>query len=163
MTRVALLADNVQVIPTLADWYRAEWAPYYGAGGPGDARRDLESRSRRDGMPIGLVAMKGGDVQGTAALGSDEATGLSPSVVGLLVGPGHRGQGIGSLLVEATADLACELGLERIYLSTTVLGDLLERLGWQEYGDIAFLNEEVGKIFACDVSGRRPRRRLLPQ
>ena len=38
---IALLADHIEVIHTLANWYRNEWQPYYGADGPGDALADL--------------------------------------------------------------------------------------------------------------------------
>lgn len=151
MTSIELLADHVEVIPTLAGWYRTEWAPYYGAGGPGDAHVDLESRCNRDGIPIGLVAMKDDRICGTVALGLDEATNLTPSVIGLLVGPDHRGRGTGNALIRAAADLARELGFGRIYISTTVLGAVVSRLGWRLYGEVEFLNEERGSVYVRDL------------
>lgn len=156
MTQIAFLADNAQVIPRLADWYRAEWEPYYGVDGPEDALFDLESRCNHDRIPIGLVAMKGRQVQGTIALGIDEATSLEPSVIGLLVGPEYRRQGVGKLLIESAESLAKRLGLDRIFLSTTVLDDLLRRLGWQPYGQVEFQSQEVGSIFVCDLGRDRP-------
>ena len=152
MTHIALLADNTQVIPTLTDWFRAEWRPYYGVDGPGDACFDLESRCNHDKIPIGLVAMREQEVQGTVALGLDEATSLAPSVIGLLVGSKHRRQGIGTLLIESAQDLAKQLGFDRMFLSTMVLDELLIRLGWKSYGEARFLTEDVGSIYVYDLT-----------
>ena len=145
--KIRLLADHADVIPTLADWYLSEWEPYYGVHGPGDARVDLESRCNREELPIGLVALEGDQVWGTAALDLDATTNLSPSVVGLLVGRDHRRRGIATALLEAAEDLACRVGYNRLYISTTVLGGLLERMGWNAMGEVEFLNAEQGSIY----------------
>ena len=47
----ALLANHIGVIDTLVDWYEQEWAPYYGARRPDDARADLMSRCNRGEPP----------------------------------------------------------------------------------------------------------------
>ncbi len=148
--QIELLAENTEVIPTLADSYLLEWEPYYGINGPGDARTDLESRCNHDALPIGLVAMEGNQVLGTAALDLDVATDLTPSVVGLLVEHEHRGRGIATKLLESAEGLAKRLGYSRIYISTTVLGDLLVRMGWHPFGKAEFLNDEQGLIYACN-------------
>ena len=148
---IELLADHSESIPMLADWYVSEWEPYYGVSGPGDARADLESRRNRDVLPIGFVATEGGEVHGTAALDLDVATGLTPSVVGLLVGPSRRGRGIATALLESAESLAKRLGYSRLYVSTTVLGGLLVRMGWYSFEEIEFINKEMGLIYARDL------------
>jgi len=148
---IALLADHSDVIATLANWYLSEWEPYYGVNGPGDAWADLESRCNHAAIPIGLVAMEGDQVQGIVALDLDVATNLTPSVVGLLVGSEHRGTGIATALLESAEGLARRLGYSRVYISTTVLGDLLVRMGWHLFGEAEFLNDEQGSIYACDL------------
>ncbi len=148
---IELLADHSESIPMLADWYVSEWEPYYGVSGPGDARADLESRRNRDVLPIGFVATEGGEVHGTAALDLDVATGLTPSVVGLLVGPSRRGRGIATALLESAESLSKRLGYSRLYVSTTVLGGLLVRMGWYSLGEVEFVNEEQGSIYARDL------------
>ena len=144
---IQLLADHVEVIPTLTDWYLSEWEPYYGVHGPGDARADLESRCNREQLPVGLVALAGDQVWGTAALDLDATTNLSPSVVGVLVERDHRRRGIATAMLEAAADVARRLGYNRLYISTTVLGGLLERIGWYAMGEVEFLNAEQGSIY----------------
>ena len=148
---IELLADHSESIPLLADWYVSVWEPYYGVNGPGDARADLESRRNRDEIPIGFVAAEGGDVYGTAALDLDAATGLTPSVVGLLVRPSQRGRGIATALLESAESLAMRLGYSRLYVSTAVLGDLLVRMGWYSLGEVQFVNDEQGSIYARDL------------
>ena len=147
---IALLADHIDVLPTLADWYRKEWEPYYGVDGPGDALADLESRCNKDALPVGLIAIEGNQVQGVAALDLDEATNLTPSVVGLLVGIEYRGQGVAARLLESATNLAERLGYGRLYISTTILGDHLLRKGWRYAGPVRFLNGEQGSIYSYD-------------
>ena len=65
---IALLADPIEVLPTLADWYRGEWEPNAGIDGPGDALADLGSRCNKTALPIGLFALEGDEVEGVAAL-----------------------------------------------------------------------------------------------
>lgn len=147
---IALLADHAEVLPTLVGWYTREWDPYYGANGPGDARVDLESRCNRNAIPIGLVALNGDSVQGVVALDVDTVTGLTPSVVGLLVAVKYRGQGVATRLIESAAQQAKTLGYSSVYISTPVLGKHLERNGWRLLGEAKFLNDEQGSIYVCE-------------
>ena len=148
---IELLADHAEAIATLTDWYLLEWEPYYGVDGPGDARADLESRCNRKETPIGLVALEGGRVCGTIALDLDVTTNLAPSVVGLLVGNEYRRRGIATTLLRSAEDLARDLGHDQLFVSTTILGDLLGRMGWRKIGKAEFLNAEQGSIYVCDL------------
>ncbi len=148
---IELISDHVELIPSLADWYQSEWEPYYGTAGPGDARADLDSRCNQDMIPIGLVAIEGNKVFGTVALDLDVTTNLTPSVVGLLVGTDYRRQGIATALLGAAERLARQLEYRQLFISTSVLGDLLTRLGWKAMGDVQFLNAEQGVIYVLDL------------
>ena len=149
--KIELITDHLEVIPTLTDWYLAEWEPYYGDDGPGNPQADLESRCNRDELPIGLVALEGDEVLGTAALDLDVTTNLTPSVVGLLVGPAYRRRGIATALLKAIEETARELGYGRLYVSTSALGELLQRLGWEAMGEVQFLNAEPGSVYRRDL------------
>jgi len=144
---IELLADRADVIDRLVRWYEREWEPYYGERGPGDARADLASRCNRRRLPVGFVAVDDERILGTAALDNDVATGKAPSVVGLLVAPEHRRRGIASALLEFAEGLAHDLGYDELFMSTTILGELLQRRGWQEGGAVEFLNAERGKVY----------------
>ena len=148
---IELLADHADLINELAASYEAEWAPYYGDDGPGDAPADLTSRCNRDQVPIGLVALEEGRVLGTLALDHDAATGLAPSIVGLLVLPEARGKGIARELLESAERLARELGYDELFISTFILHGMLRRQGWQEHGEVEFMGNERGKIFVRNL------------
>lgn len=149
--QIALLADHAHAIDELANRFETEWAPYYGENGAGDACADLRSRCNRDRLPLGLVAIEDDRILGTAALDRDATTGLTPSVVGLLVAPGSRRQGIAAALVETAERLARELGYDELFISTSILQSFLRRQGWREKGELDFLNDERGKVFVLDL------------
>ncbi len=148
---IDFLTNHPDVISELANWYRAEWEPYYGTKGQGDARADLEARCCCDKLPIGLVAIEDHRVVATVAVGLDAATNLTPSIIGLLVKQNHRGRGIGTALIQSCTDVARQFGYERLYVSTSVLGNLLHQLGWQALGETKFLNDEQGSVFVRDL------------
>lgn len=85
------------------------------------------------------------------ALDLDVATGLTPSLVGLLVVEACRGQGIASALIRSAASLAGRFGHERVYISTTLLGAHLLRNGWRLFDAATFLNDEQGAVYAYDL------------
>ncbi len=149
--KIELLADHREVIPFLTDWYLLEWEPYYGIHGPGNAQGDLELRCNHEEIPIGLVAIEGDQVCGTISLDLDTATNLTPSMVGLLIGRDYRRRGIGTALLKSAEELARSLGYRRVYMSTTVLGNLLQRMGWHKLREVEFLNGERGLIYAHDI------------
>lgn len=153
---IAFLADHAAVIGTLAEWFEREWAPYYGTQGPGDARADLQSRCNRDRLPVGLVAIEDDLVLGTAALDRDATTGLVPSVVGLFVAREYRRQGVASALLEAAERLAADLHYDELFISTSVLGELLKRRGWLEMGEVEFLNDARGRVYARNLAKSQP-------
>ncbi len=153
-TTIELLADHTESLPTLADWYTRAWPPYYGADGPGDAHADLASRCNRDSIPVGFVALQKHELCGVAALDSDAATNLAPSVVGLLVADKFRGQGVAGKLLRSAIRHAGRLGFQRVFVSTNLLGDHLERNGWHLFGEAQFLNEEQGRVYVFDLADR---------
>ncbi len=141
--QIELLADHPEAKPQLRAWFEDEWAPYYGPGGPGDAERDLENSSKRDALPIAVVAMMNGEVCGTAALKRESVTThphLSPWLAALLVARRLRGRGIGDRLVAAVEALARKSGFDHLYAGTSTardggqddvtLASLLVRRGW---------------------------------
>jgi len=149
--KIELLADHPDVIPELARWYISQWGPYYGRNGPGDAHADLEARCNRETLPIGLVAIEDRRVLATAAVGCDASAHLTPSVIGMLVEQNHRGRGIGSALLKTCSDITRKLGYRHLYISTSVPGNSLIEMGWQEVGQTRFLNSETGSIYARDL------------
>ena len=48
-----------------------------------------------------------------------------------------------------------ELGYDELFISTSILHGMLRRQGWQEYGDVEFLDNEQGKIFVRNLKTRK--------
>lgn len=160
--RIVQLADAPDALPTLARWFVAEWAPYYGPGGPGDATADLEGCRNRDALPIALVALDDdGAVVGTAALkaesvGSEQAAG--PWLAAFVVGRAHRRRGVGTALAAAVEAEARRLGHAALYCSTDVADDMLKRCGWRAHGVTQSLRGAV-RIYRVDLDAGQPERR----
>jgi GNAT superfamily N-acetyltransferase len=140
------------VAPLLRRWFEEEWAPWYGADGPGDAAQDLAACRSRDALPICLVALGGdGDLLGTAALkhesvGSELAPG--PWLAALLVHRGHRNRGVASALVGAIEAEAARLGFTEIFTSTDSAAGIVERRGWRALGTSDSLRGSV-TVYRC--------------
>ncbi len=146
-TTICLLADAPDVIPVLAELFAAEWKPYYGSEGPGDATADLTGCLNRDEIPLAIVALTpDGAPAGTAALKAnsvgDELDG-GPWLTALLVRPDCRKRGIGSALIEAIERQARRLGHSGLVCSTDRGETLLQRRGWRRIGESQSLRGTV--------------------
>lgn len=128
------LAAHREYLPLLEEWFIAEWPGWYGPGGPGDARGDLESFADGIGLPVGVVAIANGKVCGIAALKADSIAShghLSPWAAAGLVPRGLRGRGIGGRLLGGLEQMARQLGYAHIYCATSTAESLLLRSGWK--------------------------------
>jgi GNAT superfamily N-acetyltransferase len=136
--RCVRLTDAAFAAPKLVEMFLAEWDPYYGPRGPGDAEADVKACLEPDRLPVAFVALDADDqVLGTAALKTDSVgaeLGVGPWLAALLVAPEQRRNGIGSALVAAIEAEAWRRGYEALYCATDSARRLLTRRGWQAYG-----------------------------
>lgn len=138
--RLARLADHPQFQDELRRWFETEWAHYYGAQGPGDAAADIAAFSRREGLPLGVIALHGDELCGIAALKADPFPThpqLMPWASAGLVKPALRRQGIGALLIRQLVAEAARQGHARIYCATATAHGLLQRGGWQRLDSVS--------------------------
>ena len=145
--RIAHLIEPPFVIPVLTQWFMDEWTTWYGPGGSGNAKQDLEECSRRDALPICLIALsENGTVLGTGTLKS-KSTGSKrsdgPWMSALLVSKNYRGKGIGTALIEAIEKEAQRLGFSSVYCSTNTAENTLQRRGWEADGTAETLRGPV--------------------
>jgi amino-acid N-acetyltransferase len=90
----------------------------------------LPTQVVRDRYPDAyVVARRGGDVVGVAALETHERSGLLRSVA---VAPGERGRGTGIALVADRLAMAWASGLVSVYLLTTTAAPLFRRFGFAD-------------------------------
>ena len=132
---IKLLKDCPSAIPELVDLFLAEWTPWYGPGGNGNAEADLLSCLNSERLPIAVVARsKDGQTLGTAALkdtslGAEH--GYGPWLAAVVVVPDVRGRGIGTALIQSVEEHARRLGFPEIYTSTDSANSIVLRRGWE--------------------------------
>ena len=118
---IEYLADHKALIPTLARWFYDEWAYLHPGRSYADVERLIAERAQTNTIPLALVALDGEVQLGTVALKThdmDTRLDLTPWLAGLYVAAPRRRQGIGSTLVSAIENAACELGVSTLYLYT---------------------------------------------
>jgi hypothetical protein len=94
--QIELLADHPAAIPILKQWFEAEWEPYYGPTGLGDAESDLLAYSNRGALPIAVVASYEDELRGMAAFKWEAMTThahLRPWATAGFVSPAYRFRG----------------------------------------------------------------------
>jgi predicted N-acetyltransferase YhbS len=147
--RTALLIDHPETVEPLAALFEQEWPDWYNPHGA-SARSDLSERARRDGLPLGIVALDGGTVVGTCALTASSGglvTERSPWLGGLLVMPQQRRQGVATALLGRGRAEADRLGYRRLHALTAEADALFRREGWREI-DAILLGGHAHRIYA---------------
>jgi GNAT superfamily N-acetyltransferase len=157
MIEIAYLADHPEVIPTLAEWFCAQWPAYYAERTPADIAQDFYSEANRTGIPIRLVAFADGELAGTITLREQAFWDLPeyrPGLGGLFVVEQHRGRGIGSELVKAGMQVAREQGYTRVFTTTATANGILERLRWQRVRAVSHGDEQL-MLYRCELGKGR--------
>jgi RimJ/RimL family protein N-acetyltransferase len=133
MVTIGFLADHPDTIPTLAEWFRAQWPDYYAAWSQAEMEQDFLEDTSRDRLPSRLVAFEANELVGTIILREpgEALAEFQPELGGLYVVESHRGHGIATELVRAGMQLARDQGYETVSATTVVAAGILERLGWE--------------------------------
>lgn len=133
MFEVHLLVDRPEAIDALSGAYEREWPAWYGRAG-NSAIADLMARCRRNGLPLGLVAIEGGIAVGACALvttaGPIETDEL-PWLGALWVDPAQRRRGIATRLIERAVVEAARQGYAKLQATTHEAAPLFHALGWR--------------------------------
>ena len=134
MITIGLLADHLDTIPILANWFRAQWPDYFADWSQAEMEQDFLQDATFDRLPCRLVAFESDKLVGTIVLreqGTESLPEYKPELGGLYVIEPQRGHGIGTALVEAGMKLASDQGYETVYATTVAAAGILERLGWE--------------------------------
>lgn len=136
---IGYLADRPDLVPLCARWEHEEWGK---AGGKTLAQAAAcYVHSRRDGLPLTLVAMAAatGAAMGMASLWDNDCPlrpELTPWAASLYVAPQGRGQGIGTALFARIQDEARRLGIARLHLMTQHSEAVYAGQGWHRFDRI---------------------------
>jgi GNAT superfamily N-acetyltransferase len=134
MITIRFLADHPDTIPTLVNWFRAQWPDYHAHMSDEEMEQDFLEDASRDRLPIRLLAFDASELAGTIILrenGSAVQPGFQPELGGLYVVGSHRGHGIATELVRAGMQVAREQGHQTVFATTVAAAGILERLGWE--------------------------------
>ena len=129
------LADHVDAIPIISEWYFEVWGHLLQGDSIERTRDRIEDYLNRDKIPFILVATNDNDLVGAAQLKYREMAEMFPDrehwLGGVYVAANHRGQDYGSQIVEQIVKMAPRYGVETLHLQTEALdGGLYARLGW---------------------------------
>jgi GNAT superfamily N-acetyltransferase len=153
MITIGFLADHLDTISTLANWFRAQWPEYYADMSQEEMEQDFLEDASRDRLPIRLVAFKSGELAGTIILRDNETEMLpdfQPELGGLYVVETHRNQGIATMLIRAGMQLAREQGYETVFATTVAAAGILEHLGWEFLQTIVYQDGPTG-LYRCKL------------
>jgi len=156
MVEIAILADHLDAIPTLTQWFWAQWPDHYTQRTLLDMENDFHAEANREGLPLRLVAFVEGDLAGTIVLRERALATIPeyhPGLGGLYVVARHRGHGVGTALVRAGMDTARAQGHEAVFATMTVAGGILEHLGWTLVKTVPHRDESLA-LYRCDLEFR---------
>lgn len=128
------LADQPALIPVLADWFYDEWGRSDPSSSPERMGQILGGYLNKDKIPLTIILLRGSQPIASASLKIREME-THPQYLnwlgGVFVHPDYRDQGIGSQLVEYSANEAKSLRVNELYLYTRSHEEFYTRLGWQ--------------------------------
>jgi GNAT superfamily N-acetyltransferase len=133
-TRVALLADHLDLVDTVIGWHWREWSHGHAGASLDEWRARLVTRSNRDRVPFTLVAFVDSEPVGCLSVCDDDFDARyadhGPWLSGMLVIGEARNQGVGRALVGEAEVLARRLGASELWLHTAEASAFYERCGW---------------------------------
>lgn len=129
-----LLADVPDLIGPVGLMRWKEWAQ---PPGPTDPEWWIDATRReagREGMPITLVTQDDeGRATGAVGLSEFDLPELhdrSPWIIGMIITPGHRGRGLGRLLVDGIEAIATTQGHRQLWVATEKAAGFYQRCGF---------------------------------
>jgi hypothetical protein len=68
MITIRFLADHLDAIPTLINWFRNQWPDFYADWSEADFEQDFFEDAHRQHLPIRLLAFESSELVGTMIL-----------------------------------------------------------------------------------------------
>ena len=149
--QVRLLADAPEIIPTLATWYKKEWAEWFVDSSLEDIETDFRDVANRDRMPLAFAAFDHASTPlGVCSIRDhpfDAYPDAGPWLRGLYVHAPYRGQGVADELIRAACEHAARLQIAKLYAATHSAVGTFERAGWLGFDRVLHEGETL-TIFA---------------
>lgn len=155
-TAVRLLADVPDLIPAVGLMRWTEWAQPPEPTDPAwwiDATR---REAARVGMPITLVTQDdAGNATGAVGLAEFDLPQFhdrSPWIIGMIIAPSRRGNGIGRTLLGGIEQIAIEQGHQRLWVATERAAGFYQRCGYS-LTETARIGPDLKHILVKDLGG----------
>ncbi len=114
---VRLLAENPEIIPTLADWYKNEWPDWFADTPLAEIESDFRDVANRDQLPLALAAFDNATrLLGVCSIRDHPFEAYphgGPWLRGLYVHHPYRGQGVAEKLIRAACEHAARLQIAK--------------------------------------------------
>ena len=132
--KIEYLADNKNLLPTIAKWYFEEWGYLNKEKTLESEIKNLQAYLNKDKIPLIMLAIADGELLGVAQLKYHEMS-IYPEKThwlgGVYVAKKHRGKGIAKQIILEIIRIAENLHVETLYLQTENLsGGLYHQMGW---------------------------------
>ena len=151
LAEIRLLADARETIPTLAQWYKDEWAEWFADTTLIDMEADFNRVAQRDTLPFAVVALDtAAEPIGVCSIRSEPFgpyPDAGPWLRGLYVRPSHRGQGIAGEIIGFASRHAKSIGVAKLYAATHSAIGTFERVGWLGFDQVIH-EQQTLTIFA---------------
>ena len=138
--RIVPLSEVPEVIPTLARWYKEQWAAWFASMTPAEIEADFRLLLKSNRLPLGLVALNGAEQPvGVCSIRSDTFDPYphaGPWLRGLYVKPDERGKDIAGHLIRAAEKNAAQLPVTKLYAATHSATGTFERAGWLGFDQV---------------------------
>ena len=152
--KIEYLADHISVIPELASFHLDHFGQYNPEMTWESRQEQLLSRSRRDSIPLTLVALDQDIPIGSVSLIDHDLPDRpewTPWVASVIVRPDYRRRGIGTALMEHMEREAARVGYNKLYLFTPDKEVFYSTVGWKMIGremvqknEVVIMEKQVG-------------------
>lgn len=152
--KIDYIGNQPQFAEEVARLWAKEWIPN---ANEEDAERQIFKIGKRTSTskpPFVLVAYDGDTLVGSVGMSDHDLKkrpDLEPWVIGVLVKPEYRKQGIAKALIQSALDRAKALGVKKIYLHTEVAQGLYDKLGWSFLEYTINDQEQETDIYYLDI------------
>jgi GNAT superfamily N-acetyltransferase len=142
---IAVLADHPELIEPVA---RLRWMEWGHPPEPVDFDFWLETTANeagRDDIPVTWVAIEDGSALGAVGVlrfDPDDFRDRSPWLVGMIVAPDRRGEGIGSELVSTLEGWVASQGFDKLWVATATAEGFYRKCGWTT---VASFTDSIGQ------------------
>jgi GNAT superfamily N-acetyltransferase len=153
--RIENLADHPDLMLELAALHCEFFARFKPDMTPESRAEQLDARSRKNTIPLTMVALDREIPIGSASLlehDLDSRTDLSPWVASVVVRSDYQRQGVGTALMKRIEVEAAKLGIKKLYLFTPDMEVFYATLDWVVIGREMFKNQFEVTLMEKEIS-----------